>query len=101
MFNSVLETDPIKLFKLLLIGLTGAYTPWAIIFSFLIFFEVMPINFNEIPYYGIAGLGMHTILMISIIIMGSVFLWFTLLFGLAIIRGFLKIIGKYPVHKQV
>ncbi len=81
-------------FKSLFWSCTFAVLPFMLLFIFLTFFNLVPVYFNDQPYYGFKG-ALIAILMIPSfgLIMGSMN-WMFLNFGNYLYQKTLKLLGK-------
>lgn len=85
---------PNSLFKKIIVVFSFGYLPFLLLFVILVSFGLMPVNFNDVDYYGLKGVVVmicfapFMILMLS----GFAYLWFV--FGNFVLQLFIKLLPE-------
>ncbi len=69
-------------FNYLFKGYLFGYLPFGILFGLLSMFNIVPVNVNDTPYYGVIGFGLMLLLIPTMAIMFTILNWVFLSFGL-------------------
>jgi len=83
---------PNSLFKKIFVTFSFAYLPFLVLFVILVSFGLMPVNFNDVDYYGLKGV----VIMISfaplMILMISAFAYLWFIFGNFVLQLFVTVL---------
>jgi len=83
---------PNSLFKKIFVTFSFAYLPFLVLFVILVSFGLMPVNFNDVDYYGLKGV----VVMISfaplMILMISAFAYLWFIFGNFVLQLFVTVL---------
>jgi hypothetical protein len=85
---------PNSLFKKIFVIFSFAYLPFLVLFIILVSFGLMPVNFNDVDYYGLKGV----VVMISfaplMIVLFSAFAYLWYMFGNFVLQLFITLLPE-------
>jgi hypothetical protein len=88
---------PNSLFKKIFVTFSFAYLPFLLLFSILVSFGLMPVNFNDEDVYGLKGVIILICFAPLLIVMLSAFAYLWFVFGNFVLQIFITLL---PDNKQ-
>ena len=85
---------PNSLFKKIFVLFSFAYLPFLVLFTVLVGFGLMPVNFNDVDYYGLKGIVVMICFAPVMIVMFSAFAYLWFLFGNFVLRLFIALLPE-------
>jgi len=83
---------PNSLFKKIFVVFSFAYLPFLVLFAILVGFGLMPVNFNDVDYYGLKGIVVLICFAPFMIVMLSAFAYLWYLIGNFVLQLFIVLL---------
>ncbi|MBF2707815.1 hypothetical protein [Flavobacterium soyangense] len=85
---------PNSLFKKIFVLFSFAYLPFLLLFVILVSFGLMPVNFNDVDYYGLKGVVIMICFAPFMIVMFSGFAYLWYIFGNFVLQLFISLLPE-------